>query len=152
MTAFTEIIRGLEPEKFTEIFAASVRSSRETYFSRHGIKAPKKSSRILRAGAKNEMRTAALFERLQSQDDDEMVEEMLRAYLMTKRPMLAVALDFMGIDNDDGLTESEDISRFEKVKGGELKKLIQALSEVAPPEDIAVYLKFMGVPKVDSAL
>ena len=39
----TAILRGLSEEKFAEVFGASSRQARETYFHRHGIKAPKKS-------------------------------------------------------------------------------------------------------------
>jgi len=152
MPEFTSIIRELTPEKFAEVFSASARQARETYFHRHGVRAPKKSSRLPKPGEKNQARTAALYELLKDKEDDEMAEEVLRTWLLTKREMLAAALDHLGITHENGLTESEDVANFEKLGSKEVKTLVEKLSEIAPKEDVAVYLKFMGTEKVEQAL
>ena len=113
MPSFTAILREVSAEKFAEILAASARKSRETYFHRHGIRTPKISGRLPRPGAKNELRTAHLYEVLKDKDDDEMVEEVLRTWLLSKRSLLATALDHLGIEHDNGLTESNEVSKFE---------------------------------------
>ena len=151
-TNMPELIRGLSQEKFSEIFLASTRQAREVYFHRHGIKAPKKSNKMLRAGQKNEIRAKALFELLAERSDEEMSEEVLRTWLLTKRPMLAVALDHLGIEHNEGLTDSEDVAKFEKLSSKELKALAALLKEVAPVEEVGIYLRYMGAPGVDTVL
>ena len=79
-TKYTTILRELPPEKFAEVFASSSRQARETYFHRHGVRASKKK-RLPRPGQKAQERTAALYELLRSEDDDEMAEEVLRKKL-----------------------------------------------------------------------
>lgn len=152
MPDFTQILRTVSATKFGEVLGASSRKAREAYFHRHGVRSPKTAGRMPRPGAKNEARIAALYEALQAREDDEMVEEMLRTWLLSKRPLLAAALDHLGIPHDNGLTESDEVSRFEKLSRGDLKGLVEALTHVAPAEDIGIYLKFMGVSEVDEAL
>ena len=98
------------------------------------------------------LRAQALFELLQTTTDDEMVEEILRVWLLGMRPMLGKALDHLGIENDNGLTDSDDVSKIADLDKGALKKLAAELKEVAEPEDITVYLKFMGAKNVEAAL
>ena len=149
---YMEIVRSLSEEKFAEIFLASSRSARETYLHRHGIKSPKKSSRVLRAGQKNELRMKALFKTLMDIDDNEMVEEILRTWLLGKRSLLAGALDHLGIEHNGGLTDSDDIERFEKLSEKEVKALASGLSDIADIDEISIYLKYMGAKNVDTAL
>ena len=148
----TAILRGLSEEKFAEIFAASSRQARETYFHRHGIKAPKKSMKMLRAGQKNEIRTRSLFSVLREREDEEMAEEVLRSWLLTRRELLVAALDHLDIEHFDGLTDSEDVERFEKLNLKELKELVGILKEVAPIDEVEIYLRYMGSKNVGKAL
>jgi hypothetical protein len=149
---FTEILRSVSAEKFQEIFGASSRKARETYFHRHSVKASATASRLPRPGAKNEERTAKLYEVLQHDSDDEMSEEILRSWLLTKRPMLAAALDHLGIEHNSGLTESDDIKKFEGLSGGEIKALVKKLDGIAAKDEVALYLRFMGAPAVEKVL
>jgi hypothetical protein len=149
---FTEILRSVPVERFHEIFSTSSRKARETFFHRHGVKASSAVSRLPKPGAKNEERTAKLFELLRQEVDDEMSEEILRSWLLTKRPMLAAALDHLGITHDHGLTESEELKKFEKLSGGDIKQLVKKLEGVAAKEEIAIYLRFMGTPAVEKVL
>ena len=55
-TEFTLLLRTLDASKFSEVMAASSRKARETYFHRHGVRAPS-GGRFVRPGAKNEART-----------------------------------------------------------------------------------------------
>ncbi len=149
---YMEIVRTISEEKFAEIFSASSRAARETYLHRHGIKSPKKSGRMLRAGQKNEIRMKLLFKALMDIDDNEMVEEILRTWLLGKRTLLAGALDHLGIEHNEGLTDSDDIERFEKLSEQEVKSLVTNLSSVAEADEISIYLKYMGAKNVDKAL
>lgn len=153
MANHTQLIREMSAEKFKDVFSASARKAREVYFARHAIKAPKKKgSKMLKPGAKNALRAEALFELLQGTTDDEMAEEILRVWLLGMRPLLAAALNHLEIENDNGLTDSEDVSKIADLKKPELEKLLAALNGVAAQEDIVLYLKFMGAQNVDAAL
>ncbi len=151
--AYTEILRSVSKEKFHEILNASARKSRETYFARHGVKAPKGTG-FQKPGAKNEARAHGLHEALMSTSDDELSEEILRVYLLGQRDMLASALDHLGIEHENGLTESDDVEKFGTLKGKELKKLVEELDSKASKDDIALYLKYMGadMKEVDKAV
>lgn len=152
-TPYTAILRSVSKDKFHEILSASARKSRETYFARHGIKAPKGGAGFTKPGAKNEARAHALQAVLAESDDHELAEEILRVYLLNRREMLAAALDHLGIEHEGGLTESEDVAKFETLKGKSLSAMVSALKPVAPPEDIQLYLKYMGADaaEVDKA-
>lgn len=151
MPQYSSILRSLSPEKFAEILSSSGRKAREVYFHRHNIRPPKTSG-IPKVGAKNEFRTGALYDVLRQRDDEELAEEMLRTWLLTKRPLLAAALDHLNIPHKDGLTDSDDVNRIEKLSAKELTGLVAKLRDVAPADEIAVYLKFMGAQGVDEAL
>ncbi len=151
MPQYSSIVRSLSAEKFAEILSTSGRKAREVYFHRHNIRPPKTSG-IPKVGAKNEFRTNALFDALQKRDDEELAEEMLRTWLLNKRPLLSAALDHLKIEHKDGLTDSDDVNRIEKLSEAELKGLVAALKKIAPEDEVAVYLKFMGAQGVDEAL
>ncbi len=148
---YTTLLRALSAEKFAEIMGASSRKARETYFHRHDVRAPS-GVRFVKPGAKNEARTAKLFDVLKQEADDELAEEVLRTWLLTKREMLIAALDHLSIEHDNGLTESEDLDKFEKLSAKEAKGLLTKLDGIATRDDVAIYLKFMGTPAVDKAL
>ena len=152
MSAYIEIIRELSEDKFQEIFASSARKSRETYFARHGIKTPKQAGRMRRPGQKNALRAAALFEALKQVDDDPLAEEILRVWLLGMRPLLAKALDHLEIENDNGLTDSDDVNKIAELSADELKNLVATLNGIESDENIKIYLKFMGAKDVDSLM
>ncbi|MCK5688952.1 hypothetical protein KAI87_06770 [Myxococcota bacterium] len=146
--AFTEILRTINQEKFIEVFSASSRKARETYLHRHGVKAST-GNRLSKPGAKNLARASKLYDLLADKDDDEMCEEILRTWLLSKREMLAAALDHLEIENENGLTESDDVDKFEKLNKKELSALTKALEGQASKDDIAIYLRFMGNKEVE---
>ena len=73
-------------------------------------------------------------------------------WLLGMRPLLMKALDHLGIENDNGLTDSDEVSKIADLDKGNLKKLVAELKDVANIEDIALYLKFMGAKNVEAAL
>ena len=58
----------------------------------------------------------------------------------------------MGIEHNNGLTESDEVKKFETLSVKEIKGIMESLKEVGTVEEIVIYLKFMGSPKVDEAL
>ncbi len=150
-TRYTDIVRGMSKEKFVEVLSVSTRTSREAYFHRHNIKAPPSGRGFTKPGAKNEARAAGLYEALMERVDEQVAEEIVRTWLLGKRPMLAAALDHLKIAHDNGLTESDDVDRFEKLSAAELKEMVKTLSKVAPADEIKAYLKYMGAENVDAA-
>lgn len=147
-TRYTEIVRGFSREKFVEVLGASTRQSREAYFQRHGIKAPPSGRGFTKPGAKNEARAAALYDALGERVDEQLAEEVVRTWLLGKRPMLAAALDHLKIEHENGLTDSDDVDRFEKLDAGEVKALTGALTSVAPADEVKAYLLYMGTQHV----
>lgn len=144
MPDYSAIIRTVTPQKFTEILAASSRQAREVYFHRHHIKAPSSGSHFAKPGAKNEIRMARLYDIIVTAGDEELSEEILRTWLLGKRPMLAAAMDHLKIPHTDGLTDSDDVSKIATLSGKALEELITALEAFAPRDEVIVYLKFMG--------
>ena len=151
MPQYSFILSSTEPTKFVEILAASSRKAREGYFHRHHIRAPKTSG-MPKAGAKHEHCARALHTHLQGHADDPLAEEALRTWLMGRRPLLAAALDHLKIPHQEGLTDSDDVARIEKLGGAELAALVAKLRTVAPVADVRIYLLFMGAEGVDEAV
>lgn len=147
-TRYTEIVRGFSREKFVEILGVSTRQSREAYFARHGIKAPPSGRGFTKPGAKNEARAAGLYDALMERVDEQLAEEVVRTWLLSKRTMLAAALDHLKIAHENGLTDSDDVDRFETLDAGEVKSLTSALNAVAPEDEVRAYLKYMGTKNV----
>ena len=145
MPAYTQIIRDLGQEKFLEVFSASSRQARETYLHRHGVRKAKPKKSLSAGIHQKSQRTQGLFDALQHNDDDEMSEEILRTWLLGKREMLAMALDHLKVEHDNGLTEAAEIDElFSGLKGKELDDLVAHLVEKYPREEIVAYLRFMG--------
>lgn len=147
---YSSILRSVSGDKFGEIIGASTRKSRETYFARHGIRAPKAGRGFQKPGTKNEARAAALFDVLQSKDDDELAEELLRTYLLTKREILGAALDHLGIEHENGLTDSDEVEKFSALGKSEISSMVSELEKFGPRDDVVLYLKYMGAPDVDA--
>ena len=53
-----------------------------------------------------------IYDSMLEHNDHQLAEQLIRNFLYNKRPMLKVALDYMNIPNDDGLTEG-DLDAFE---------------------------------------
>jgi hypothetical protein len=143
MPDYSLIVRSLSPEKFAEIVGASGRKAKEVYFHRHAIKAPKFGT-TLKSRAKNETRTQKLYEILLSEKDEQLCEELLRTWLLTKRAMLSAGLDFLKIPHNNGLTESDDADKIADLDPATIQALIQAVEPVAPNIEVEVWLRYMG--------
>ncbi len=143
---YTTILTSLGPERFADVVGGSGRKAKETYFARHGIRVAPQVGRVkLGSGHKMQARIAALFEVLQGREDEPMSEEILRLYLLGQRPLLALALDHLGIPHEDGLTESEEVSRLATLTPIERAELVALAvdQKVATSEDVQLYLDYM---------
>jgi hypothetical protein len=134
-------------EALERIVLSSPKKLREELFRRAGLKG-KGGAFSLRAAAK-EGRAAKLYDRLHEglQLSSELCEEVIRQYLYGRRDLLAAALDHFEIPHEDGLTNS-DVEFMQTLKPAQVTKLRQVLASY-DPEDVALYLGFMGVPDAE---
>lgn len=143
---YTTLLISQGAERFLEILAGSSRKSKESYFARHGIKHTPQVGRVkLGSGHKMQARLQQLFEMLKTAQDEPLAEEALRLYLLGKRPLLALALDHLGIAHEDGLTESPEVSRLATltpIERAELTALVLD-KKVASADDVQLYLDYM---------
>ena len=149
MTAYVSILISAGFDKFEEIINASPRQAKEGYFKRRSIRTKVSTNRFLKPGDKMAQRIEKLFDALKNNDDDELGEEILRAWLLSKRDLLANALDYLDIPHVNGLSDS-DLSKFEKLSNRDVKKLLDHLKQIASDEDIKIYFEFMGVPHTET--
>ena len=144
---YSKILRALSPERFAQVLARSSRQAKEGYFARHQIRVAAASGPVkLGAGHKMQARLMGLHAKLQQVDDEAMCEEMLRFYLLGQRPMLAAALDHLGIPHEDGLTESEDVAKLATMTPIERAELVALVvdQKAASQADVELYLAYMA--------
>ncbi len=142
MSKFTAILRGLTADQFATMLAASPRQAKEVYFQRHAIKAPKTRG-VVRPGEKNARRGAALLAALQAHEDEEVAQEILRGWLLARRALLAAALDHLEIPHQDGLSDSEEVSKIGQLPPPRQAALREVLLAQAPAWEVDAYLEFL---------
>ena len=141
----TQILRKLDADLFHEVLNASPKKFREEVFRRAGIK-NKGGAFALKASGKTEARAkklrAMLLEGTELQS--ELSEELLRNYLYTRRPLLAEALDFLGVEHDNGLTDS-DLDFLAELPAERRTHLKDLLCRNHAQHDVDLYLAFMDL-------
>ena len=146
---YLELIGHVPEKKFAEIFAALPRKNRITLEALFGTRRKKKSSNktfSLKA-KKPTVNAGAIHTAVKLQGDNETAGEILRTYLFKHRTMLRIALDSVGIENDDGIT-NQDLDELTGLSKDKVEKLAKLLvKEGFSPEDVAIYLVFMEVDK-----
>lgn len=144
--SYTALLARLSPERFAALLAPLNRQSKERYFARHGVRAPKAAGgALVRPGHKNEVRAGLLHQALQQRPDEPLAEELLRSYLVQRRPMLEAALDFAGVPHEGGLTDSPELEKLGKLSAEAREKLLGHLlaAKVAERDEAELYLDFM---------
>lgn len=144
---------GMTKEIFEQVMHASSRKVRETLYTKLGIKALKKGP-LAQLKGHPDNRYEQLFQRLQANNSKEMVElyrELVRNWLYQKRPMLQSALDFLSIPNDNGLVDQE-LDFFRTLTQEQAKALYAHLCDRFAKEEVAIYLRFVEVPHLDTTL
>lgn len=147
---FNELLQKLSFTTFSEIVQVAPRKVRESLYSHYGIK--NKSKGLLTSlKDKKENRVKNLHEALagaKNPREQEFLKELLRNWLFHQRPLLKATLDFLKIENDNGLVEVET-DFFAKLKDEEVKALVDHLQPNFPKDSILIYLTFMEVPGIN---
>jgi len=144
------ITASMNETTFAEMVSCSSRQIREILFSQMNIK-PKKKSLSLKVHEKRDERVRRLHERLKTaagKKESDICRELIRTWLYTKRPMLKSALDFLGIENEDGLVSIET-DFFNNLSADKVKALKEHLEKSFPLEHALIYLQFMEVPHLE---
>lgn len=147
---FNELLKKISFETFSDIIAVSPRKVRESLFSHYGVK--NKSRSILSSiREKKEQRVKNLHEILQDANkpkEQEFLKELFRNWLFHRRPLLKATLDYLGVENDNGLVEIET-DFFKDLNEKKVSDLINHLKPNFPSDDILIYLSFMEVPHLN---
>ncbi len=138
----------MSEDTFSDVLSASSRKVREILYSKLGIKAQAKKNHLVSARNKRDERARKLHERLgkgKTKQEADVCLELIRNWLMTKRPMLKSALDFLQVPNDNGLVDTET-DFFKNLSEEQVKSLLKYLNEQYPQEHVWIYLQLMDVP------
>ncbi len=144
---YAVLIGMIDPAKFVDIYYTSTRKLRNMVEGLYHKKVKKGGGRkVSLTSSKDRVETAASVQHgILAALDEYMAEELLKAWLFTKRTMLVTALDFFGVEHEDGLTD-KDLSAFEKADVATLEKLVAELkAKECLVEDIAIYFQFMHI-------
>ncbi len=137
----------MQQDYFAKVLSACPRRARETLFTRFAIpKAKKKASALLPSKDPARIRKLQLAMAAAADDDEQgqqFAEELIRVYLMTRRSLLGDALDAIGVEHNDGLTDA-DLDGFSSLDNEEASALVARLSTTHDADDIALYLRYMG--------
>jgi len=150
---FNELLTKISFDTFAEIIAISPRKVRESLFSHYGIKS-KTRGLLTSIKEKKEQRIKILHETLQAAKrprELEFLKELFRNWLFSQRPLLKATLDYLKVENDNGLVE-EETDFFEKLSEQQVKELISFLKPSFSHDSILIYLSFMQVPFLDKHL
>ena len=138
----SQLIREM-PEEFWSGAGCLSRRSRETLLLLLHPESPKTA--LLLPGKTR--RILALRELAGVGDEDgngqQLAEELIRVYPMGKRSLLGAALDELGIDHQDGLTDAE-LDGISELDADAAQALASTLSQTYDPLDVMLYLRFMG--------
>lgn len=130
---------------FGRILATSPRKAREILFSRYGIKGKKRIGLPHPSDALEKVQKLHLkLKNTTNEQELNLVNELVRNWLYNQRPMLKSALDFLGVENNNGLVDVET-DFFDKLDKEKAEKLLQHLIADYSEEEVRVYLKFMNV-------
>lgn len=142
-----DILRKLESDHFAEVISASPKKFREEIFRRAGVKNRGGGAFALKSTGKNNARTKKLRATMLGgfELEGELGAELIRNYLYTRRPLLAEALDFLGVDHDEGLTD-EDLDFLTELKPEKGQQLRDLLCRNHEDADVDLYVAFMDIP------
>jgi hypothetical protein len=147
---FNKLVKKISFETFAEVIAVSPRKVRESLFAHYGVKS-KSRSLLLSIKEKKEERIKnlhAILQNITTAKEQEFLKELFRNWLFHKRPLLKTTLDYLGIENNDGLVEF-DTDFFKDLDEQKVSDLITRLRRDFPDEAILIYLTFVEVPFLD---
>lgn len=145
-----ELMKKISYETFADIIAISPRKVRESLFSHYGVKAKSKVLTSMKE-KKNEKvsRLFSILREVQSPKEQEFIKELFRNWLLHQRPLLKSTLDYLGVENDNGLIQVET-DFFKELSEKQVHKLMEHLKPKYPQDHICIYLSFMEVPFLDT--
>lgn len=147
---YNELLKKISLETFSDVLSVSPRKVRESLYSHYGIK-NKSPMALTSIKDKKEQRVKSLFATLQSANKPkelEFLKELFRNWLFHQRPMLKSTLDFLGVENDNGLVETET-DFFKTLNDSKIKELTTKLKTEYPSDAILIYLSVMEVPNLE---
>lgn len=150
---FNDLIKTISFETFSDVIAVSPRKVRESLFAHYGIKS-KARSFLASIKEKKETRIKNLQSVLmdvKQPKEQEFLKELFRNWLFHQRPLLKATLDFLGVENDQGLVEIET-DFFKDLSEKKVEDLLAHLNGKFPRDAIVIYLTFMEVPHLDKYL
>lgn len=150
---YTDLIKKISFETFSDVIAVSPRKVRESLFSHYGIKT-KGRTIFSSIKDKKEVRIKHLHDVLKNAGntrEQEFLKELFRNWLFHQRPLLKETLDFLGVENDNGLVEIET-DFFKDLDQAKVGQLVNHLTPTFPKDAILVYLTFMEVPHLEKYL
>lgn len=151
---YYELLEKIDDDKFLEIYSACSRKIRNMLEGIY-LKKRKKGRKVsLRAGKKKVESAISVRNGIVEAQEEQMAEEIFKTWFYTKRDLLKAALDFFGIENEDGITES-DLDELEQASAEKVTELkTKLLAKGIDLKDLAIYLAFMKVEnmKEDSEL
>ena len=146
MPTVREIVVGQPVERVRQILAASPRRFREEIFRRLGVKQRSAGSSFRLSGS-DDGKAKKLVEVLSVRDDapEDILSELIRNYLYTRRGLLGDALDFFDIEHREGLTDS-DLDFLADLESARIVELRSALAQRGhSEEDVDLYVGFMNI-------
>ncbi len=143
-----ELFQTLPYQTFFEILDITPKQVKEFIFHKYGVKVKSAYSISQAHETKNHKKIKKFYSMIQEGIPCSESEELIRNWLYTKRPMLKATMDFLGVKNEDGLTE-EEIDFIEKLDQKTVDNLIQLLKPNFPLVDVVLYLNFMKFPHLD---
>lgn len=146
---FNKLLSQIDFDTFNEIISLAPRKVRESLYSHYQIK-NKKAGLINSFKEKKEYKINKLMEKLKEASNPkelEFLKELVRNWLFHKRPMLKSALDFLQVENDNGLVEIET-NFFKELDDETMTKLISHLLENYPKTHVMLYLYFVEAPNL----
>lgn len=141
-----ELLIDQGPARLEDILDACPRRSREELYRRLGIKSRKRAGFRLKNTVDD--RPSKVHERLSEQGlPEELLQELVRNFLFTRRTLLGDALDFFQVPHDQGLTDQDldFMEGLEPERASELKSLLGDKGHAA--QDIDLYFRMMAIPE-----
>lgn len=148
---FSDLIQKISFDTFSEIISVAPRKVRESLYSHYGVKS-KSRSILTSLKDKKDQKIRQLHTILQGANnpkEQEFLKELFRNWLFHKRDLLKETLDFLGVENDNGLVECE-VDFFKELPKQKVSDLIKHLKTKFPSDDILIYLTFMEVPHLNA--
>lgn len=149
MATVRDLLIGQSVERIRHILGASPRRFREEMFNRLGIKSKGAAAKGFRLSAKGDARAQRFLEVLGQQDavPEDVLAEVVRNYLYSRRELLADALDFFDVEHNQGLTD-HDLDFLEDLDEEKLRAVEAHLAEQGhDSEDVELYLRFMKMKR-----